>query len=59
MPAVDCEWKTTLDWETLTAQDPGTFDHLTTQGGTTYARICPDGTVWLNATMVFAFLNVP
>lgn len=59
MPAVECEWKTIADWVDLTAQDPDAFDHLAPLGGHTYARICADGTVWLNATMVFAFLNVP
>ena len=59
MPAILFEWKTTADWETLTAQDPGTFDHLAALGGDTYSRVCLDGTVWLNATLVFGFLNVP
>jgi hypothetical protein len=59
VPAVDCDWKTIADWEALTAQDPGVIDHLARLGGDTYARTCADGTVWLNATMVFAFLNVP
>lgn len=59
MPDVSCDWKTIADWETLTAQDPGTFDHLVSQAGATYVRICDDGTVWLNATLVMGFLNVP
>lgn len=59
MPDVDCDWKTIADWVTLTAQDPDAFNGLITQGGSTYVRICDDGTIWLNATMVFAFLNVP
>lgn len=59
MPAIDCDWKTIADWETLTAQDPGVFDHLAALGGDSYARTCADGTVWLNATMVMAFLQVP
>lgn len=56
---VSCIWQTVADWETLTAQDPGTFDHLVKPGGTTYVRICDDGTVWLNSTLVTAFLMVP
>lgn len=59
MPAVDCIWMTIADWETLTASDPGTFDHLAPLGGDTYARTCADGTIWLNATLVNGFLSVP
>jgi len=59
MPSIDCDWKTVADWETLTAQDPGVFDHLISQSGGTYVRICLDGTVWLNATLVDTFLQVP
>ena len=59
MPSIECDWKTVADWEALTAQDPGTFDHLALLGGDTYVRVCLDGTVWLNATLVLGFLNVP
>lgn len=59
MPAVSCTWMTTADWETLTAQDPGVFDHLAALGGDTYARTCEDGTVWLNSDIVMAFLGLP
>jgi hypothetical protein len=59
VPAIDCDWKTIADWVALTAQDPDVFDHLVSQSGSSYVRICDDGTIWLNATLVDAFLQVP
>ena len=54
-----CEWHTYDEWVTITAQDPGFMDAILPNAGSTYMAVCADGTVWLNATLVFAFMNVP
>lgn len=55
--AVSCLWMTVADWVILTAQDPEVFANVVIQGGTTYTRVCPDGTVWLNETLALSIVG--
>lgn len=48
MPAVVCTWDTVANWATLAGQDESLYLAFLGQGGTTYFRVCADGTVWMN-----------
>ena len=54
---VSCLWQTLDDWVTLTAQDASVFDHVINKGGHTYARVCEDGTVWINEILVLTIVG--
>lgn len=54
---VSCLWQTLEDWVTLTAQDAEVFTSRMHQAGTTYTRVCADGTVWLNETLVLSIVG--
>lgn len=59
MASVSCTWMTVAQWAELTAQDPEVFENWAGRAGTTYVRVCEDGTNWLNETFVSAMLMVP
>lgn len=49
-----CVWMTVADWVALMAVDPDFFDVAIPQAGSTYVRVCDDGTIWLNETLASA-----
>jgi hypothetical protein len=57
---VSCLWQTLDDWVTLTAQDPIVYAKVIQKGGHTYARVCDDGTIWINEILVLTIVgNLP
>lgn len=54
MANVACQWLTREQWCELDGVDPDFFDHAMIGAGSTYVRVCADGTVWLNATFTAA-----
>jgi len=49
-----CVWMTREQWCELDGVDPDFFDAAATRAGSTYIRICADGTMWLNASFTEA-----
>lgn len=50
----NCVWMTIQDWADLMGVDPDFFDNAMPQAGSTYVRVCDDGTIWLNETFASA-----
>lgn len=57
MAALNCEWQTVQEWGDLAGQDPSVYTAFLGQGGTTYFRICLDGTVWMNRDLFDAIAD--
>ena len=53
-----CLWQTVQDWATLTAQPEAIFMDAVSSAGTTYVRICADGTVWMTETLALTIVGV-
>lgn len=57
MTVPSCVWMTVADWVTLMGVDPDFFDAAIPEAGSTYVRVCEDGTLWLNQTFAEAVQN--
>lgn len=45
-----CVWMTVQAWADQDGVDPDFWDAFIPFAGSTYVRVCEDGTVWLNET---------
>lgn len=54
MTVPSCVWMTVAGWVELMAVDPDFFDVAMARAGSTYVRVCDDGTEWLNETLASA-----
>ena len=49
-----CVWMTVQAWADLDGVDPDFWDPFIPFAGSTYVRVCDDGTIWLNETFASA-----
>jgi hypothetical protein len=57
MAALGCDWRTVQDWADLAGQDPSLYLGFMGQGGSTYFRVCDDGTVWMQRDLFDAIAD--